>query len=108
MGNLASVIPNYPNLAKPPCVTTTTKLIITSVSNWGGYGLVASLSKLQGENLLPSIEAEQELVKRIVDMGAVDGPTTENVYKVDSFTLEENSQIVAALHELLAKEGISP
>ena len=107
MGNLAHEITTVPSLVKIPCITTTTKLIITSVSNWGGYGLVAALSKQKGKNLLPSVEAEQELVKRTVNMGAVDGITTKSVYKVDGFTLEENSQTVERLHELLAQQGVT-
>ena len=107
MGNLAHEITTVPSLVKIPCITTTTKLIITSVSNWGGYGLVAALSKQKGKNLWPSVEAEQELVKRTVNMGAVDGITTKSVYKVDGFTLEENSQTVERLHELLAQQGVT-
>jgi hypothetical protein len=38
MGNLASEIPTVPTLVEYPCVTRVTKLVITSVSNWGGYG----------------------------------------------------------------------
>ena len=107
MGNLASVITTVPLLAKIPCVTTTTKLIITSVSNWGGYGLVATLSKRKGRNLLPTVEAEQELLKRNVRLGAVDGMSTKPEFKVDGFTMEENSGIVERLHTHLAEQGVS-
>ena len=107
MGNVATIVPTIPSLVKMPCVTPTTKLIISSVSNWGGYGLVAALSKLAGRNLLPSVQAEQDLIKRMVDMGAVDGITTKSEYLVDSFTLEENGRIVARLHEFLAQQGVS-
>ena len=106
MGNLASVITTVPTLVKIPCVITTTKLIISSVSNWGGYGLVTALSARQGKNLLPSVEAEQELIKRTVNMGAVDGWTAKPDYKVDGFTLEENSDILARLHRFLAEQGV--
>ena len=106
MGNLASVIPNYPTLANPPCVTTTTNLVVTSVSNWGGYGLVAALSRQKGKNLLPPVEEEQDLVKRMADMGAVDGMSTKSEYKVDGFTLEENSQTLMELHGLLTQAGV--
>ena len=107
MGNLASVIPTVPTLAKIPCVTTTTRLVITSVSNWGGYGLVAAMSRQKGKNLLPSVEAEQELLKRIVALGAVDGFSFKQEYRVDGFSMEENSQTVSRLHALLSEEGIS-
>ena len=107
MGNLESEITTVPSLVKIPCVTRSTKLIISSVSNWGGYGLVAALSHRLGRNLLPSVEAEQELVKRTVDAGAVDGMSTKQEYKVDGFTLEENSETLKRLHEFLAEQGVA-
>ena len=106
MGNLASEIPKVPTLVKKPCVTRTACLILCSVSNWGGYGLVAALSRRKGKNLLPSIGADQDTVKRCVDAGAVDGNSTRQVYRVDGFTLEENSRVLSHLHELLASEGV--
>ena len=108
MGNLASVIPSVPTLVRLPCVTRTTKLVISSVSNWGGYGLVAAISRRKGRDLLPSVEAEREMVKRIVDLGAVDGMSQQTQYMVDGFSLEENSQTLRALHKLLAEEDDSP
>ncbi len=107
MGNLADEIKTVPFLASDPCITECVNLIISSVSNWGGYGLVASISKLVHRNLLPSIEAERNLIKRVVTLGAVDGTTAKNVNKVDGFTLKENSQILQHLHDLMAQEGIS-
>jgi len=107
LGNLADIIPTVPSLVRLPCVTTTSELVIASVSNWGGYGLVAALSRAKGKNLLPSIEAEQELVKRNVELGAVDGPSGEAVPMVDGFTLEENSQALRELHDLLSDEGVA-
>ena len=106
MGNLSSIIPTVPSLVKQPSITKVEKLIISSVSNWGGYGLVASLSRCNGINLLPSVEAEKELVTRIVDLGAVDGITSTPTYKVDGFTLDENSVALKSLHTLLSKDGI--
>jgi len=106
MGNLASIIPTIPSLVKIPCVTQTTRLITSSVSNWGGYGLVAALSERRGENLLPSVEADQDLIKRTVDQGAVDGMSNKPEYKVDGFTLEENSQTLIQLHQYLEERGV--
>ena len=107
MGLLAEVIPTVPSLVKLPCVTATTRLVITSVSNWGGYGLVAAMSLQKGKDLLPSVEAEQDLVKQVVAAGAVDGMSRKSEYKVDGFTLEENSETVARLRELLVREGVA-
>ena len=108
MGNVASVIPDVPSLVKLPCVTKTTELILTSVSNWGGYGLVAALSVRTKKNLLPSVEDERDLVKQTVDLGAVDGMSAKQEYKVDGFTLEENSETVARLHEYMRAQAVPP
>ena len=102
MGNLEQEITTVDSLVKIPCVTKVSKLIISSVSNWGGYGLVASLSKLSGQNLLPSVEEDADLIKKMVDIGAVDGMSNKAEYKVDGFNLEENGQTLKALHDLLS------
>ncbi len=107
MGNLAEEVTQVESLVKIPCVTQTSKLVLASVSNWGGYGLAAALSELSGRNLLPSVEEEQALLKQTVDLGAVDGMSAQQEYKVDGFTLEENSETVQALHDYLASKGIS-
>ena len=89
-----------------PAVTSTTELILCSVSNWGGYGLVAALSRRVRKNLLPTVSAERDLVMMTTDLGAVDGMSTKQEYRVDGFTLEENSEVVTELHDLLTAEGI--
>lgn len=106
MGNLAEEVTQVESLVKIPCVTQTSKLMLASVSNWGGYGLAAALSALSGRNLLPSIEEEQQLLRDTVDLGAVDGMSAKQEYKVDGFTIEENSETLQALHDHLAVMGI--
>jgi hypothetical protein len=106
MGNLAQVIPAVDRLPRNPAVTRVDRLVIASVSNWGGYGLVAALSRIAGRNLLPTVEHETQLIHRMVDLGAVDGTTGERKYYVDGFTTEENGELLSRLHRLLAEEGI--
>ena len=106
MGSLASVITTVPTLVKHPCETKTTELVLASVSNWGGYGLVAALSEKKGRNLLPSVEYEQEILQRNVRLGAVDGMSAKSEFKVDGFTMEENSQMVERLHRYLVEQGL--
>ncbi|MDA0733008.1 MAG: hypothetical protein BZY73_06570 [SAR202 cluster bacterium Casp-Chloro-G3] len=101
MGNLAAIIPTVDKLPDDPAVTRVDQLVIASVSNWGGYGLVAALSCLVGRNLLPPIEADRRLIERMVDTGAVDGTTGESKYYVDNFTLEENAEVLGKLHRLV-------
>ena len=101
MGNLKHIIKNSTELSNPPCITTTDLLIPASTSNWGGYGLVAGLSKITNKNLLPSIPEDEKLIKDFVDAGGVDGITATSSYKVDSFELEVNSSILIRLHKLI-------
>jgi hypothetical protein len=103
MGNLAQVIPGMDKLPPEPAVTRVDRLVIASVSNWGGYGLVAALSRLVGRNLLPSVEEDQRLIRFMVDQGAVDGATGQRQYCVDNFTLEENAAVLRRLHELVGE-----
>ena len=104
MGNLVEFIPQIETLPNDPAVTKVDRLIISSVSNWGGYGLVAALSGLAGRNLLPTIDGETKVIQKSVDMGAVDGTTGERKYYVDGFTTEENGELLARLHAVV--EGI--
>jgi len=106
MGNLAEEIPQFDTLPDDPAVTCVDKLVIASVSNWGGYGLIAALSLLTGKNLLPSIQEEEDMIRRIVDAGAVDGVSGNNMYAVDAFPLAENGLALAALHEVLSEHGL--
>ena len=84
-----------------PTVSKVTELIIASVSNWGGYGLLAALSISTDKNVLPTIEEDTERISKMVDLGAVDGFSGEEIYKVDGFDLTENAALLEKLHELV-------
>ena len=101
MGNLKTHIPKLMPKVKDPCVTQTSKLIISSVSNWGGYGLITALSLKSNKNLLPSVNDETNRINKSVELGAVDGFSKMNINKVDSFTIEENINKLKKLHQLL-------
>jgi len=102
MGNLVEVIPTVDTLPNSPAVTRVDRLVITSVSNWGGYGLVAALSRLAGRNLLPSVEHETRVIRRMVFTGVVDGTTGDAVPTVDNFSTEENGAVLEQLHRAVA------
>ena len=101
MGNLKEVISQFDNLPQDPAVTETSELLIASVSNWGGLGLVAGLSKVTGRNLLPSREDEADLIRESVHLGAVDGMSTKSENKVDSFTIEQDASVLDRLHSIV-------
>ncbi len=106
MGNLRSVIPDQEGLPDDPSVTTTTKLIIASCSNWGGYGLAAALSLLKGKNLLPSVAQGHQWVKDTVAAGAVEGMSAQHKDWVDGRSPEEDAVCLRDLHDLLASKGL--
>ncbi len=106
MGNLAHVIPSVESLPDEPAIAEVDRLVIASVSNWGGYGLVAAISRRTGKNLLPSAESEAMMVQGMVEAGAVDGTTGDAVPTVDNFSMEENRALLARLH-LLADASLS-
>ena len=102
MGNLASYMPSVDTLPDLPATTRTTHLVIASVANWGAYGVVAALSALMNQNLLPPPAAETALIQQAVAFGAVDGTTGTRTPTVDGFSLAENEAVLARLHGLLA------
>ena len=92
MGNSRKQIKE--NLEIEPCITKVKHLIIASVSNWGAYGLVASLGIITGKKLLPEISEIKSWLKMIVDNGAVDGFSEKSEMKVDGFTFEDIENIL--------------
>ena len=101
MGKLQAVIPNHPKLPQKPAATVTNQLLISSVSNWGGWGLVAGLSNITGRNLLPTIEEEQARLRKCVEFGLVDGITGEVKPSVDGFSSDEYTIPLQELHQFL-------
>ena len=101
MGNLAEVIPLVDSLPDYPAVNQVDRLVIASVSNWGGYGLVAALSRISGKNLLPSVESETAMLHGMIEAGVVDGTTGDAVPTVDNFSAEENGALLARLHRVV-------
>ena len=100
MGNVAEAVAACSKLVADPCVTRVSRLVIASVSNWGGYGLVAALSAIAGRDLLPTVEEERRLVERTAALGAVDGTTGEPDGRVDGFDPAVTAEILTDLRVL--------
>lgn len=107
MGNLREAMAGIAGLPADPCVTTTDRLIVASCSNWGAYGLVASLARMTGQSLLPTVERGYDWVRRAVEAGAVEGFSGEAKDWVDGRTPEEDARCLHDLHALLRREGLS-
>jgi hypothetical protein len=77
-------------------VVETTHLVISTVSNWGVYGLLAYLSEMEGEMLL---KREDEILEKVVRAGAIDSGSKKCVLQVDGFSLKESNGIIEKLKE---------
>ena len=97
MGNLYNAIASIPSLPKKPAVTGSTHLIISSVSNWAGYGLAAALSQVSGKDVSTSRTEAESVINAMIELGAVDGELLEPIPWVDGFSLDENLEIVDRL-----------
>ncbi|MBR8827638.1 MAG: DUF4392 domain-containing protein [Gomphosphaeria aponina SAG 52.96 = DSM 107014] len=109
MGNLPRelVINNIKNGAEIACVIKSDYLIISGVSNWGAFGLLAALSLLRpdwkhgltvGLNQL----SDYQILKTIVDEKlAVDGVTGLPDLSVDGLPLSDHHQILAEILALI-------
>ena len=101
MGNLFEEIKNIDGLPDKPSVTKTTELIISSVSNWGAYGLITSLSIIKNQNLLPTINESNDCLSNIFLAGAVDGISGESKKWIDGRSFNEDSKCLEKLLSLV-------
>lgn len=81
-------------------VVETTHLVVSSVSNWGCYGLMAYLSLLEGELLL---KREDAILKKVVKAGAIDSSCKKPVLQVDGFPLTVTNTIIDELIQNVRK-----
>lgn len=75
-------------------VVETTHLVVSSVSNWGVYGLLAYLSIKEDRLLLKS---EDDILSRLVRAGAIDSGSGRHILAVDGFSLETTNEIIDEL-----------
>jgi hypothetical protein len=80
-------------------------LVVAGVSNWGGYGIVAALARLTGNDLLHTPEIERRLIEACVAAGACDGVTRRREPTVDSLGSDTHAAVVDLLR-LASRSGI--
>lgn len=74
--------------------------LASGVSNWWGWGIAALLSLKTGRYLLPSAQAETEMLHRVVMAGGVDGCTKEATETVDHLALSVHLSILSQVSRL--------
>jgi len=97
MGNIIEALAQLPIT---PSVTTCDELVIATVSNWGVYGIIAAMSRELHQDLFGLFEPV-EIVRYLVDRGAVDGKTGVAECSEDGFPLSVGLSIIAQLRELI-------
>ncbi len=83
-----------------PAVTECDVLIISDVSNWGVYGILAFLSIWSKQDLLNQTCPEQ-ILKYISNLGSVDGVTRKNELTEDSLPASEGIALIARIRALI-------
>tara|TARA_R110002050_G_scaffold161446_2_gene291098 strand:+ start:2068 stop:2919 length:852 start_codon:yes stop_codon:yes gene_type:complete len=97
MGNVKDALTSF-NII--PSVTCCDELIISDVSNWGVYGILAFLSTWSKEDLLKETCPEQTL-KYISKLGSVDGVTRKNELTEDSLPATEGIALISRIRTLI-------
>ncbi len=95
MGLLRDVI--HEELSVESSVVPVQYLILSTVSNWGAYGLIRYLEILSGIPCLPDPAEVADWIARSVERGAVDGISGLNVLKVDGFELDRERAVIDSL-----------
>jgi len=98
MGNILAELARLPIV---PSVTRCDELVIATVSNWGVYGIIAAMSLELCQDLFSSFDAV-EIVRYLVDRGAVDGKTGYAECSEDGFPLAVGLSIIERLRAVAA------
>ena len=96
---------NIPGGARVACRVATEHLLVTGVSNWGGYALAAGLWHLKGQRPpadLFDVERERALLQIMVDRGSlIDGVTGHPTATVDGLPFDRYAEPLRQMGRLL-------
>ncbi|OGK83319.1 MAG: hypothetical protein A2X52_14625 [Candidatus Rokubacteria bacterium GWC2_70_16] len=106
MGNVRARLVRLNRLhARIASVVRVDHLVVAGVSNWGGYGVVAALARLTGQDLLHTAALDRRMVEACVAAGAHDGVTRRREPTVDALPLGAHAAVVELLR-LAARSGM--
>ena len=106
MGNVrARVASISPLMKRIGSAVRVDHLVVAPVSNWGGYAIVAQLSRIARRPLLHDPELERRLVEACVDAGAHDGLTRRREPTVDGLPLAVHAAMVTLLGRCIIDAG---
>jgi len=96
MGNVSEALDSLDIVA---AVTKCDELIISDVSNWGAYGLIAMIGKLANFDLLKEIKP-LEILTYLSKLGSVDGITRCNELTEDGHSLDVGDSLILNLRKI--------
>ncbi len=106
MGNVRARVGRIsPLMKRIACAVRVDHLVVAPVSNWGGYAIVAALSRLAGRPLLHGAAVERRLIEACVGAGAYDGVTRRREATVDALPLDVHAAVVELLGRCIMDDG---
>lgn len=97
---VSEVVPNGDRIC---CDVETDIIVAAACSNWGAYGISASLAALKGDiDLMHTGTIELEMIKQSCRAGAVDGFSTGPTMEVDGAPMEMHVAFVELLRGVTA------
>lgn len=104
MGNIRPLVEEYIPLGRKIASAVGAKhLVLSAISNWGAYGLLAQASLAFGKNLLRGWD-ERETLKALVDAGIIDGVVKKAAMSVDGVSVDVHERFVELLKELVVEK----
>jgi hypothetical protein len=103
MGLIADAVAEYvPNGRSIASVVRTDCLIVGGCSNWGAYGVAASIAAMRRRvDLLHTPEIEREMILECCRAGAVDGLSAAPILAVDGLAWTIHATVVQLLRDLV-------
>jgi hypothetical protein len=83
-----------------PSVTRCDELVVSTVSNWGVYGIIAEMSRICSQDLLNCFDP-LEIVSFLKEQGSLDGVTARPEKTEDGFPVEKGIEIITRLQNCL-------
>ncbi|NIN53332.1 MAG: DUF4392 domain-containing protein [Nitrososphaeria archaeon] len=88
------------------CTVDADVTVITSVSDWGAYGVIACLDMLHrdvnlGDSVLHSGEVEKRMIRACIDSGGIDGPSGNLDYRIDGVKEDYHARLIEMMRDII-------
>ena len=102
MGNVKEQLTTF-NII--PAITRCDELVISDVSNWGVYPLLAFLSYWSKQDLL-QISCPEQILKYLSNLGSVDGVTRKNTLTEDGLPASNGIALISKIRTILGYNDV--